>query len=155
MRGRAVSSRAVACVALAGIGVLGACSSTHRNWGRSGSISLYISENVEVRCAKPVVDAQRKSIRIAWVGARTPEDRPKIDSLSLVLFADRNGNRQPDAGEIQGSAESVEPTRSVMFGALREVSGDALEHLFGRVRVKCGREDREVLWPLARKKSVP
>lgn len=134
---------------------LAACSSTHRNWGRRGSISLYISENVEVRCAKPVIDIERKTIRIAWVGARTPEERPRIESLSLVFFDDRDGDRQPDPDEVLDDAESVEPTRSVIFGALREARGDELERLFGRVRVKCGSEDREVLWPLARKKDVP
>lgn len=143
------------CAALGVVATLLACSSTHRNWGRRGSISLYISENVEVRCAKPLIDAERKTIRIAWVGARTPDERPKIDSLSLVLFDDRDGDRQPDPEEILDDAESVEPARSVIFGALREAHGDALEHLFGRVRVKCGSEDREVTWPLTRKKHVP
>lgn len=134
--------------------MLSACASTHPSFGKGKSVALHVSETVELRCARPIIDAARKTVSIAWVAARAPEDRPRIEHMELTVFDDRNGDRRPDPGEILESRTSAAPSHYIVFGPLTATGRDSIESLRGLLRVRTSHRAREVNWQLMRREDI-
>lgn len=134
--------------------VLAACSSTHRGFGRGRSIALHVSENVELRSARPVIDAAHKSVTVAWFAAKTPEDKPPVDEFTLVVFDDANGDHRPDPGEIRATRANPSPSAYILFGPVNVKASGSIDDLRAQLRVHTAREEREVNWELARRDDL-
>lgn len=134
--------------------MLAGCSSTHRGFGSGRSIALHVSEVVELRCARPVVDAAHKTVSIAWVAAKTPDERPQIEEFALIVFDDRDGDHQPDTDEILVSRNNPSPSPYILFGPLMVTSAGPIEDLRGLLRLRTARRGREVNWELMRRTDL-
>jgi hypothetical protein len=133
--------------------VLCGCS-THRGFGKGKSIALHVSKIVEIRSARPVVDAEHKTVTIAWVAAKTPADRPQIEQFELTVFDDQDGDQKPDANEILVSRTNPAPSRYILFGPFTVTSRESMEQLRGLVQLKTSHRGREVKWKLTQREDV-
>ena len=148
---RAAFRTALACAVLL---VFVGCSSAHRGFGSGRSVALYVSEVVELRCARPVVDGPGKTVSIAWVAAKTPEAQPPIEELALTVFDDRDGDHQPGASEILDSRSNPVTSAYILFGPFKVTSTSSVADLRAILRVKTARKQREVNWELMRRKDL-
>ncbi len=131
------------------------CASTHRGFGKGKSVGLHVSKIVEIRCARPVVDAERKSISIAWVAAKAPDERPRIEHFELTVFDDRDGDQEPDASEILVVRTNPSPSHYIVFGPFQATSASSIESLRGLVQLKTAYRGRQVNWQLMRREDIP
>jgi len=133
---------------LALVAVVASCSTDRVGWAPRGSYwVLDETPGLEIRRGAQVADPATGEIAIAWVGARTPEPGPPLLACELTVFEDRNGNREPDAGETLATRESGNVTRKVLFGDVRARAGPG-SALLARIVARTESGSRVVTWSL-------
>jgi hypothetical protein len=152
---RRTTERFVAIVVSTLAATFSGCKSTHRGFGKGKSVGLHVSKIVEIRCARPVVDAEHKTVAIAWVAAKAPDERPQIEQFELTVFDDRDGDQEPDAGEILVARTNPAPSHYIVFGPFEATSTSSIESLRGLVQLKTAYRGREVNWQLMRREDFP
>ncbi len=92
---------------------------------------------------------------LAWVAAKTPDERPQIEQFELTVFDDRDGDHEADTSEILVSRTNPASSRYIVFGPLMVTSSESIENLRGLVRLKTSHRGREVNWELTRREDIP
>jgi hypothetical protein len=56
---------------------------------------------------------------MGWIGARTPGGEPLLAELTVIVFADRDGNARVGPGEMRFQRTASETTTKILFSDLR------------------------------------
>jgi hypothetical protein len=123
-----------------------ACAGERAGWASRGHYEvLYESPGVQIRRGGQKLDPATGEIVISWVGARTPDDEPWLVASELTVFDDRDGDDEPDVGEVVTQRESREKTHKILFNEVRVPVGRA-DHLRARMVASTKRERCVATW---------
>jgi hypothetical protein len=129
--------------------LLCACSTDSTRWGRGKYEELKTYTSVEFRRGPTEVDPRTGELSIEWVGARAPEGYPRILDCHLIVFDDKNGNGEPDPGEILQERSSREVCRKVIFGDIHVLPSPASRTLMAKIELNTETRYRSVTWGLS------
>ena len=136
-------------LALLVLAILPGCVGHRAGWPSRGRYEvLYESESIQIRRAGQKLDPASGEIVLAWVGARTPEGQPDLVACELTVFDDRDGDDEPDAGEVLSLRENRERSRKVLYGDVR-ARAEGAQRLRARIVASTARERCVAVWTLA------
>jgi hypothetical protein len=96
------------------------CASSRHGWASRGPYEvLYESPTVQIRRGPQRIDPETGDLLITWVGARAQDGQPALVVCELTVFDDRDGDDQPDAGEVLVNREDRERTHKVLYSDVR------------------------------------
>jgi hypothetical protein len=131
------------------LAILPGCAGHRTGWPSRGRYEvLHESASVQIRRSGQKLDPATGEIVLAWVGARTPEGHPGLVACELTVFDDRDGDGEPDVGEVVSLRENRETTRKVLYGDVR-ARAEGARRLRARIVASTPRERCVAVWALA------
>jgi hypothetical protein len=125
--------------------VLAACGASRAGWGKGRWHELHESGELQIRRGPIGVDPTTGELVLAWIGARVPEGiAGEIERCDLVVYADRDGDREPDADEAVSARRAPQPGVRIQFDDVRVTPHAERGRLWARLDVRSGRVERSV-----------
>lgn len=110
-------------VLLAFLALLAACATSRAGWGKGRYVVVVESAALQVRRSTIRIDEATGERVLNWIGARAPSGQGPLAELSVLLFADANGDHVPQPNEVRANRSSSERAEKILFSDLR-VGGD-------------------------------